>query len=305
MLTYYSRPSAGEDFQEVSTPHTHGMWVAGSKVTATELHTVEKTYDLDGNILGDVLDVHELPRIEARRDELYVFLRTPERTRQGNVITRPLLLVSKGTVFLSLSQAMYDEHHPVIAKVPAQDHTEHLLLATFATVIGQYEEIMQKTADYIKELRKRLRSHEVTNQDLIQFVTVEDNLNEYHMNLSGMMAVAERLRNGVLQPSEHEALDDIVLHIRQLLSAGESYGQSITSIRNAYTTIANNTLNQRMKTLTVFTVLIALPNVFYGMYGMNIALPFADAPWAYTMIVGFTIFLISTVYILAKRLKVF
>jgi magnesium transporter len=60
-----------------------------------------------------------------------------------------------------------------------------------------------------------------------------------------------------------------------------------------------------MKTLTVFTVLIALPNVFYGMYGMNVNLPFKDAPWAFSAVVGFTIFLLLVVYLTAKRLRIF
>ena len=60
-----------------------------------------------------------------------------------------------------------------------------------------------------------------------------------------------------------------------------------------------------MKTLTVFTVLITLPNVFYGMYGMNIALPFANAPWAYAAIVGFTFVLILAVFMIAKKLRIF
>ena len=84
-----------------------------------------------------------------------------------------------------------------------------------------------------------------------------------------------------------------------------SHSQSVESIRNAYSTVANNALNQRMKTLTVFTVLIALPNVFYGMYGMNVVLPYADSSWAYAVIVSFTIILLLAVYLLGKRLRIF
>ena len=76
-------------------------------------------------------------------------------------------------------------------------------------------------------------------------------------------------------------------------------------LRNAYSTIANNTLNHRMKTLAVLTVLITLPNVIYGMYGMNVALPFAEQPWAYMAIVVFTILIILIAYLLVRRLKVF
>ena len=79
---------------------------------------------------------------------------------------------------------------------------------------------------------------------------------------------------------------------------------AINSIRNAYTTISNNQLNRRMKSLTLLTLLVALPNVFYGMFGMNVALPFADEPWAYAVITGFTLLIVSLAYLIMRRLRI-
>jgi magnesium transporter len=60
-----------------------------------------------------------------------------------------------------------------------------------------------------------------------------------------------------------------------------------------------------MKMLTMLTVLIALPNVFYGMYGMNIALPFQDETWAYPAIIGFTSILLASIALIAFRKRFF
>jgi magnesium transporter len=83
----------------------------------------------------------------------------------------------------------------------------------------------------------------------------------------------------------------------------ESHFHAINSIRNAYTTISNNTLNQRMKTLTLLTLLVALPNVFYGMFGMNVDLPFAQEPWAYAAITSFTVILVALAFIVVRRMR--
>jgi magnesium transporter len=61
----------------------------------------------------------------------------------------------------------------------------------------------------------------------------------------------------------------------------------------------------RMKTLTMLTVLIALPNVFYGMYGMNIDLPFQHEPWAYAALMGFTITVLVVIAYVAFRKRFF
>lgn len=306
MLKYYVKRSNGEAYQQVSTPPNENVWIHGEGVDEAELRLLSTTYDMNFNVLRDVLDVNELPRVESHDDGLYVFVRTAQRGKHGQVVTTPVLLAVKGTVFANVSIAAMTDYKlatPVLTAQPGASTTS-LLLGLFATVVSEYEDLLQRTARYIFNTGRRLRTHEVTNQDFIAFVTVEDNLNEYRMNLSGMLVVAERLRETVQDRADKEAVDDIMLYIRQLLVSIERHNQTVTSIRNAYGTIANNVLNQRMKTLTVLTVMITLPNVFYGMYGMNVPLPFQDQAWMYTNIVIFTVIITIAVYLLAKRFKV-
>ncbi|HMI09439.1 MAG TPA: CorA family divalent cation transporter [Candidatus Saccharimonadales bacterium] len=306
MLRYYVRRSGVEDFQKVTTPPNDNVWIHGDRVSEVDLETLADHYHMDLNILRDVLDENELPRIEMRDDALYVFVRTVQHGKHGRIYTTPVLMVLKDSVLANLSTSLADDQGLATPSMIAHtSDTTGLLLGTFAMVINEYEQLMQHTARHIKDTGKRLRNHEVTNEDFIKFVTVEDNLNEYHMNLSSMLVVAQRLEEILQDSDDAEAIEDILLYIRQLLVAIESHNQSIVSIRNAYSTIANNVLNQRMKTLTMLTLLIALPNVFYGMYGMNVDLPFQDEPWLYGVIVLFTFMLIFVVYWLAKRLRIF
>src|SRR5690606_32842658 len=146
----------------------------------------------------------------------------------------------------------------------------------------------------------------VDNRDFVHFVTVESDLGEYSTSLSAVLVVLERLyenKHETFTDKDCELIKDVILFINQLIVAVTSHGRTVSSIRNAYTTISNNLLNQRMKTLTLLTVLITLPNVFYGMYGMNVALPFADEPWAYGAITGFTILLVAIGYAIVRRKK--
>lgn len=307
MLKYYVQRSDGEAYQQVTTPPEANVWIHGEGVDEADLRILSTTYGMNFNALRDVLDINELPRVEVHDESLYVFVRTAQRGKHGQVVTTPVLLAVKGSVFANVSIASMADYRlatPALA-ADSMTTTNGLLLNMFATVVSEYEELIQRTARYIFNTGRRLRTHEVTNQDFITFVTVEDNLNEYRMNLSGMLVVAERLKEALHDKSDKESIEDVLLYIRQLLVSIDSHNQTITSIRNAYGTIANNVLNQRMKTLTVFTVLIALPNVFYGMYGMNVDLPFQHEPWAYTAVVLLTIIIILGIYTLAKRFKVF
>ncbi len=311
MLRYYSKRSQGEAIQTNTKPHHDDVWVHASVVTLEDLAILADRYELAPNIIRDARDVSELPRIEYGGDTtLYLFLRTPRLSKHGEVYTSPILSIIRSDRFFTLGYGDTFQPDEIIA-----DHAEVLQttpvalgLATFAAIISEYEAVLHRTSRAVKDVGHRLRSHEVTNKDFIRFATIEDNLNECGTNLDGMLALAHHLRENrreLFAAGDLEMIDDGILHIQQLLVAVASQRQSVTSIRNAYTTIANNSLNQRMKTLTVLTVLIALPNVFYGMFGMNVALPFADEPWAYGAVVLFTFILIIFVYVLAKRFKIF
>lgn len=310
MLSYYAKRSSGEEFEKLTMPLAEGVWVYGDGVVPREFNELIERYDLDRNIVRDIHDENELPRVEFSDGKQYIFLRTPQKTKKGGVITSPLLAIIDNSNYFTLST--HDSLLPkelIASSVPLHGTTSlALLLGTVAALISRYEELIQHTSRAIKDTGRRLRTHEVTNKDFIHFVTVEDNLNEYEMNLNGILAVTHRLRENnhdMLGDNDIEALEDISLHIQQLLVAISTYAHSVESIRNAYGTIANNTLNERMKTLTVFTVLITLPNVFYGMLGMNFRIPYQDVSWAFPVVVTFTAVLIITVFILAKRFKVF
>jgi magnesium transporter len=308
MLKYYVRRSATEAFDEVSKPPKQGVWIHGDNIAEHELVELADSYGFDLNLIRDVLDVNELARVESKNGgkELYAFMRTAHRTKRGVVVTTPILLAVKGTVFINLSMANTEHHRLARPSVIAQaSDTISLLLGTFAAVIEEYAGFMQHTSQYVYDTEQRLRTHEVTNSDFIRFVTVENNLNEYRTHLSGMQAVAERLQELMSDEGDKEAVEDIELYIKQLLVGIASLKQSITSIRNTYGMIANNSLNQRIKALTVLMALIALPGVFFGMYGMNVALPFQHQPWAYPVISSVSVLVTLGVFLFAKKRGIF
>ena len=307
MLQYYAKKSFNEDPQLTKDAPMDRAWVYGANVTEDELHRVAELYSLDSGILRDVRDKNELPRAEYSQGLLYVFIRAPHQTSRGTTVTVPFLAVLKGSLLITLSSKEYVQPTELFdaTKVDMKS-TKHVFLQLTSHVISKYEHLIHSTGTYIHNTSQRLRTHEVDNKDFINFVTVEHDLNEYHTNLTALQALLARLRenrHAIFGDKDCEFIEDMVLHVNQLLVATDSHKNTIDSIRNAYTTISNNTLNQRMKKLTLLTLLVALPNVFFGMFGMNVLLPFADQPWAYAAITGFSVALVVLVALFIRRIR--
>lgn len=307
MLRYYAKKPGVSELKAIATAPTEHAWVYGANVDDKEIRHIVTQYNLDENIVQDVHDRYELPRVEWNKGILYVFSRTPRQSRRGNVVSIPFLSVLKGSVLITISKTDYFSPEDVIKELePTTKSGKHVFVQLLLYVIEQYHEYIHGTGTYIQNTQQRLKTRDVGNKDFIQFVTIESDLNEFHTSLSAIRAVLERLRENkhdAFTDKDIELVDDGVLYIDQLLVTINSHNQTINSIRKAYSTITSNNLNIRMKTLTLLTLLIALPNVFYGMYGMNVALPFAEQPWAYAVIVGFTFGLVLTAYLIVRRLR--
>ncbi len=305
MVGYFERRSLTEKLTQAQRMHKNGWINLTGSLDATR---VSKALSLSANIVRDVLDIHELPRAEFSDGIEYIFTRIPfGQTDSGK--TAPFLIAISGGHYITISP------HVKFSPLEVSDYlfstTERpagVFAANLAYIISQYEQRVHLLTEQISDARRRLSRHEVENSDFIKFVAIEDTLNEYRSSLEGMSRVITQLmenRRHLFKTRDLEALEDVDLHIRQVLVAISSSTHTISSIQNAYSTVANNTLNQRMKALTAITILLAIPNVFYGMYGMNIALPFQGEPWAYPVITSFTVLLILLVMVIAKRLRLF
>lgn len=307
MLQFYAKKSFNEDPQLIAEAPMDRAWVYGQDVTEDDLHRVTELYSLDSGILKDVRDKNELPRAEYSQGHLYVFIRAPHKTSHGNIVTVPFLAVLKGSLLITLSSKEYVQPKELFEQTKVDmKSTKHVFLQLTSHVIGQYEHFIHATGAYILNTEQRLRTHEVDNKDFINFVTVEHDLNEYHTNLTALQALLTRLRDNrhaIFGDKDCEFIEDMVLHVSQLLVATNSHKNTIDSIRNAYTTISNNTLNQRMKKLTLLTLLVALPNVFFGMFGMNVLLPFVDQPWAFAAIISFSVAIVLIVTLFIRRIR--
>jgi len=308
MIAYYISHPAREGLHNVLTPPASDAWIYGRDVTTAETKKLSAQYGLDDSIVSDVHDKHELPRVEYGGGTMYMFVRTADKNAAGEVKTSPLLVIATGKQFFTLSADSYLHPESIIPNLDQRKTADGsvLLLLTLNALLISYERFIRQTAQSIDDIAQRLRSHEVENKDFLKFVTIDENLNTYQTNLSATQAVLERLQanqHTLFGVRQLEVVDDMILHTRQMLVSVASYSQSVRSIRSTYTTIANNNLNQRIKTLTVLTILITLPNVIFGMYGMNVALPYMEQSWVYPAIIVFTLLLVAVVYALVRRKK--
>jgi len=183
---------------------------------------------------------------------------------------------------------------------------DHLMLIMLDRILDQYETYLNQVSRQIKAIRSRLRVETISNRDFLDFVLVEDELNEVLSALTPTNAILKRLlinKHLKLNQGDEEFMEDIVLETEQLIEAAKSSTKSIINIREAYSSLMTNNLNRIIRMLTVVTVLLSILTVIAGLYGMNVKLPFDEYKHAFSIVVGSSLLIVLILLWLFRRNK--
>lgn len=309
MIKYYYRSLRTDKVQELDD-YRRGCWVYVETPSQAEMDILTEKFKLERGHLEDALDSDEMPRLEREGDKTYAFVRFAHKNADDELITVPLLFIFSDDILITMSMVRMPSLEVFLGdRIKFATTQRAKLVLQILQQIGEHYAIyISRTSKQIKLIRSRLRGHEISNQDFIDFVMIEDELNEFLSSLMPTNATLRRLLMGRYMPlfdEDQDIVEDLLLNNEQSIEACNSNLKSIDNIREAYSSISSHNLNYTMKVLTVATVVIALPNVFYGMYGMNVPLPFQHRTWAGGAVIWFTIILVCFVFWYARRKKIF
>lgn len=309
MIRYYYKSLRRETVQELHD-YQRGCWVYVEAPSHHEIEALAHKFNLDLGHLEDSLDEDEMPRLEKEGEHTYIFVRFAYKNEEDQPVTVPLLLIFGKEILITVS----------LMRMPALDsflggrlefattQRAKLILQILHQIVEHYDGFISKTSKQIKLIRSRLRGHEISNQDFVDFVLIEDELNEFLASLQPTNATLRRLLLGRYMPlfeEDQDIVEDLLLNNEQSIEACNANIKSIINIRAAYSSISSNNLNRTMKLLTAATVLITLPNVIFGMYGMNLSLPLQHQAWAFALILSLSLGLSLLAFVVGRARRIF
>lgn len=308
MIKYFYRSVRGNKLQQQDKPQ-RGSWVYVEAPSESEIKDLAKQFKLEPGFLEDAIDEDEMPRLEHEDGRSYVFVRYAHEAKSGEIDTAPLLIIFGEEQVITVSPS----HLPVLDAfrkgriAAATTQRAKLVLLILSQISDRYDSYINQTSRKIKAIRARLRGQIITNQDLIDFVTIEDELNEFLASLLPNNATLRRLlvgRHIPLFEEDQDIVEDLLLSNDQSIEAIRSNLRSIANIRDAYSAISSNNLNRVLTILTVATILISVPSLAMGIYSLNIPLPFQHTAWIFWVIMGINVTLMSTVLYVARKKRI-
>ena len=302
---YYSR--ARERALQILESSRVGSWIAVSNPTASELDDLSELYGLDRDTLEDAVDIYEAPRIETYRGAVYIFTRYchPEGVE---VATEPLLIVYTSDYIFTISRI-----ETTILDRLVRDQLEFVTTQKAKTVLWMlaeintsYEKYITKVSRRVLQLRAQLRQSRLSAKEFVRIIELEEDLNEFLSALQPQALLFSALLRGKylrLSEDDRDMIEDIERSTGELIVQVQGRLRTLMNMRQAYDAIATTNLNATFKRLTSIAIFLTIPTIVGGLWGMNVAVPFAHNRYAFEFVLLIVLGLSLGAVLLFRRNK--
>ena len=284
-------------------------WINVTQPTAEEIQQLSDKFNLPADILRDVLDTDERPRLEFDDDWSLVIMRIPVKSEFNGIPFHTVPLGIYMTDRFTMTLCLHDnEILPFAEPSPFREQYRQitdsfnfilrLFVRSGTTYLRYLKEINQQTAVLEHDLEKSIK-----NSELSKLLKMEKCLVYFITSIKANEIVLAKLRNSKKITSEinEDLLEDAMIENKQALEMAQIYSDIQSGMMDAFASVISNNLNVVMKQLTLISIILMIPTLIASFVGMNVPNAMENAGWAMPAIVVFSLLLSITGVVLFNK----
>lgn len=299
-------------FREISNIEK-GCWINLVAPTLQEINTLCHTIKISDEFIRYPLDQEEKARIDIEDDQILIIAdvpiyEAPDNSSDEAFSTFPLgMLVVRDDYFITICT----RENPIIKEFvdckikgfytfKKTRFILQILYKTAAYYLTYLKSINRETDKTEDRLQKTMR-----NEELIKLLSLQKSLVYFTTSLKSNEIVMEKLLRGnviKMYEEDQEILEDAIVENKQAIEMGSIYRDILSGTMDAYASVISNNLNIVMKLLTSITVVLSIPAIIAGLWGMNVeGLPFSNSPFGFWVIIFLTLIISLISYLFMKK----
>ena len=179
------------------------------------------------------------------------------------------------------------------------------LLYRNATKYLRYLRMIDKASDRLENrLHKSMR-----NRELIQMLRLSKSLVYFSTSLKANEVILEKImrsHNILKYEEDSDLLEDVIIENKQAIEMAGIYMEILSGTMDAFASLVSNNLNIVTKFLASMTIVMAIPSIFSGFWGMNFAsMPFLNNPCGFYIVLGISLVATAVVTAIFWKKKMF
>lgn len=261
-------------------------WINVGNPDHDDFERLQTEYKIDEDTISDILDPDEQPRFEVEDDYKVIIVRFPIINRETDTLwhTEPLSIIYSTNRVITVCRKRCD----LLDKIRTDEKTsrEELVLNIIYYIAESYLRSLKELNKRVLASKKMLQER-VRKKELMALLEVENSYTLYMAGLKGNVAVLDKLekvRGFVKTEDAQELCEDTRIELSQGIEVVTSYSKMLKSIKETFESVINMDSNTYINRLTMWNIILVVPTVIVGYYGMNMKLPFADGEQTATVI---------------------
>lgn len=256
-----------------------GCWVRCIKPDEAELEQLINDYHIEPEFIRAATDEEESSHIDAEDDNTLIILDIPMQvdTEDDSLefTTMPLgiILTPKNVITICMNESMILDNFASGAVKSVYTHYRvQFILKIMFSIATRYITNLRQIDRYSAQVEKSLEKS-LKNSELMKLLDIKKSLVYLSSSLKANERTIERVRLGrviKLYEEDHDLLEDLLIEIKQGIDMSSNSLNIISSTTDAFAGIVSNNLNNVMKVLTSITLVISIPTLVSGIYGMNV-----------------------------------
>lgn len=291
-----------------------GAWINLVAPTDETIKHLVSTLNIEEQSILAALDTEERPRIEIEDNETLIIVDVPyldKNTSSHSGVSHTTLplgiiitehnIITVATTDVSL---LYPFKKAVLKGFNTNRRTTFLLQMLYrnaANYLIYLRNIEKKSKEWEAELYLSQR-----NSELLALLELEKSLVYFSTSLKSNESVLERLfRLSFIKkyPDDLEILEDAIIENKQAIEMAKIYTDVLGVVMEVFASVISNNFNILMKRLTSITIVMAVPTILSGIWGMNVFVPFSNTSDGFAWVIIIITLISILVAILLKNKK--
>lgn len=291
-----------------------GAWIHLGDPSGTEIDAVSAELGIDAELLRAPLDEEESARIDYEDGVNTIIVDIPHivPTNDGfsyETIPLGVFLTPENIITVCLEETALAEDFwsNRVRDFDTAKKTRFLLQLLYrnATKYLRYLRMIDKASDRLENrLHKSMR-----NRELIQMLRLSKSLVYFSTSLKANEVILEKImrsHNILKYEEDSDLLEDVIIENKQAIEMAGIYMEILSGTMDAFASLVSNNLNIVTKFLASMTIVMAIPSIFSGFWGMNFAsMPFLNNPWGFYIVLGISLVATAMVTAIFWKKKMF
>jgi magnesium transporter len=290
------RRSTDTGLEAIERP-TKGCWIEVIEPDPDEAANLPRDLNVPAEFVAYSLDPDKISLVEKSDGALLILVRigrveSPTANIPYETLPLGIIVVDDSVVTIcrhehELLRDLPQEHQADVSTANPARFVLHLLWS----VANNYLRHVSAIEKIVEDLEDRLQ-RSLQNREVLELLRYQKSLVHFTTALRANETMLERLQRSKfleMEDKDEDLLDDVFTESRQAIGMTETAGAILSQMMDAFASIISNNLNMVMKFLASVTVILLVPTVIAGFYGMNVGLPFEASPFAFLGLIGFSL----------------